>query len=89
MREGPKSNIYLPRASALGSEILFKRDENARIHDEFHWLHEVSRALNSAVHPESYRVANQVVDFVEDNSSSMLANVIKSSHNKIIQGIND
>ncbi|KAH9820228.1 hypothetical protein DFH28DRAFT_1093465 [Melampsora americana] len=71
--ERPTSNCYLPVIMGLGEET------------EEHWPYEVSRALNAAVQPDTYQVAEHVVTFIQENCGAMLSEQIKSLHNKIKQ----
>ncbi|KAH9807526.1 hypothetical protein DFH28DRAFT_1138971 [Melampsora americana] len=84
--ERPTSDCYLPVIMGLGEETVFKRIENARLLEEEHWPYEVSRALNAAVQPDTYQVAEHVVNFIQENCGAMLSKRIKSLHNKIVQG---
>ncbi|EGF97736.1 uncharacterized protein MELLADRAFT_114115 [Melampsora larici-populina 98AG31] len=84
--DSPKSNHLLPQIMGLGEGCVFQRIENARLLPELLWPYEVSRALNAAVNPETYAVAERVTSFIERNSSALLSNRIKTLHNKIIQG---
>lgn len=84
--ERPASARYLPSVMGMGEENVYKRVENARILQEFHWPYEVSRALNAAVQPETYKVAEKVVRFIQSNSSALLSSRIESLSNKVIQG---
>lgn len=80
------SNQHLPQVSALGEDKLFKHIENTRILPELLWPYEVSQALNAAVNPDTYAVAERVVRCIQDNSSALLLERIKGLHNKVVHG---
>lgn len=82
----PTSGRYLPLVMGMGEQNVWKRVENARLLQEFHWPYEVSRALNAAVQPETYKVAEKVVRFIQKNSTALLSSRIKSLANKVVQG---
>ncbi|EGG02570.1 uncharacterized protein MELLADRAFT_66273 [Melampsora larici-populina 98AG31] len=83
---GPQEDRHLPLPMGLGEESLFKRIKNGRIHDELHWPYEVSHALNASVNPKTFEVAERVVNFIGQNSGSMLSKRISTLENKVIQG---
>lgn len=82
----PPSARYLPLVMGMGEENVWKPVENTRLLQELHWPYEVSRALNAAVHPETYKVAEKVVQFIQENTSALLSSRIEYLGNKVIQG---
>lgn len=84
--KGLLSEGSLAQVIQMGEEAVFKRIDNARVTSELLWQHEISRALNAAVLPETYAAAERAIDWIAAQSGPLLQERIKSMHNRLLPG---
>lgn len=82
----PLSENNLAQVIQMGEEAVYKRIDNARVSSELLWQHEISRALNAAVQPETYAVAERTIKWIADQAGPLLSERIKSMHTSLLPG---
>ncbi|KAH9820198.1 hypothetical protein DFH28DRAFT_924695 [Melampsora americana] len=85
-----KSHPYVAYGYSLGTansnaDTKVKLGFESWIIDKLHWTYQVLHALNTSVNPETFKVAEQVVGFIEEASGPFVAKHIKELQNKVIQ----
>lgn len=80
------SERNLAQVIQMGEEAVYKRIDNARVSSELLWQHEISRALNAAVQPETYAVAERTINWISEQAGPLLAERIKTMHNALLPG---